>query len=592
MNTPRIAVAALCLLMNAAAGLSAVSTSAVAGDKSPTTEKAVPKLDDALVNNLDKHFQALAKEKLFSGTVLIAQKDKVWMNEGYGLANAEHDIPNSANTTYRIASITKQFTAAGVLRLVDQKKLSLSDTLDKVMPEILAGAPAEWKKITVRQLLDHTSGMASYTDFTDLRNFSLTPQTPRNMVALTAKQKMNFAPGEKFSYNNSSYIIAGMLIEKISGKPYDVFVRDELLKPAGMNHSGYAFNEVIIPNRATGYSQQGIDVVHAQHMDMSVPYAAGSLYATARDLVLWNRALHGQKLLSKSSHEAMVDGGKHGYGLGIGANKGSNGLIYGHTGGMPGVNTLLQYEPEVELSIVVLSNFDFVDAGAMGNLISEYVRRPTTIKLAHQYGERTTPIEKGEWARISGRYRDDKSNKEVTVGAIDGALFGFPAGQQAERLISINPTQYIAPTSLVGYTFEAGKDGAIDAVTITLATNTLRLKKQPPLDIRKTPLFVRGSMNEWGTKHPLKAGEPQQWTARFWLASGAHELKIATEDWRTVDLGGVGAMRSLLNLGKSAPLAPRGANLRLWVDEAGNYEVKLDMSSPDTPMVTVRRVNS
>jgi CubicO group peptidase (beta-lactamase class C family) len=590
---PRI-VAALCNATCIFIALCAISTSLFANDKVVHTEKLSVNLEKSTIDNIDQHFQALTKDKLFSGTVLIAHKDKVLLNEGYGLSSAELDVPNSAITAYRIASITKQFTAAAILRLVDQNKLSLSDTLLKAMPEIVKDAPEEWKKITVRQLLDHTSGMASYTDFTDLRSFSLTPQTPRNMVALTAKQKMNFAPGEKFSYNNSSYIIAGMLIEKISGQPYDVFVRDELLKPAGMEHSGYAFNQAIIPNRAVGYSQEGNEVVNAQHMDMSVPYSAGSLYATASDLMLWNRALYGQRLLSKSSLVTMLDGGKHGYGLGIGVQKGRHGLVYGHTGGMPGVSTVLQYEPEDELSIVVLSNFDFADAGAMANLISEYLRRPT-MKLAHQFSLRTTPIAKDEWARISGRYRSEAKDqgadgdKEITIGVVDGVLYAFPSGQLAERLTSISPTHYVAKASLVQCQFEAAKSGAITGLTITIGDTKVKLTKQAPIDIRKTPLFVRGTMNNWETKHPLQAADSQQWDAQFELTAGAHELKIATEDWRTIDLGGIGAMRSVVSLGKAIPLAPRGANLRLWVDEPGVYKVKLDMTSPDVPLMTVSR---
>jgi CubicO group peptidase (beta-lactamase class C family) len=586
--TITLALALICVGMYAGNALAAPTANA------PTATTPTLNVDGDFADNIDRHLQALTDRGLFSGAVLVARGDKVVFSKGYGFASVELQVPNSPTTTFRIASVTKQFTAAAVLLLADRKQLSLDDPITKHFPKV----PAEWAKVTVRQLLDHTSGIPSYTDFVDLRSFALTSQSPQTIMALSAEKPMGFAPGEKFSYNNTAYVMAGWLIERVSGKSYADFIEQDLLAPIGIKNTGYAFHDKVIAQRAQGYSEDGGKVVNAQFLDMSVPYSAGSMYATTHDLHRWNRQLYGGTLLSKESLTAMIDGGKHRYGLGIGVRKGRYGMEYSHTGGMPGVRTILSYEPESALSIVVLGNLDTAPIEDTAALISEYVRNRAQ-KLAHHVvlaKPNASPTPESANA-ISGRYGvvSDKGGEpglEIQVRVLDGAVYFTPMGGGPLRLHETSPLQFIHLGTMDAFTFKRDNTGKVASIATTFQGKPINLTRLPPADISKQAIFLRGSMNGWGTATKLTASaKSNQFSARIKLTAGAHGFKFATEDWRTIDLGAPSQSRDNVAIGKPVALAPRGTNLRLWADDAGEYEFILDATNSDAATVTVRAVS-
>ena len=209
------------------------------------------------VARMDEVVRSYVNAKQFMGSVLVARDGKVILSKGYGSANLEWGVPNSPSAKFRLGSITKQFTAACILLLEERGKLKVEDPVKKYMPD----APAAWDKITIFNLLTHTSGIPSFTGFPDYHSMEAIPATPEQLVARFRDKPLEFQPGEKWNYSNSGYVLLGYLIEKISQQSYSQFVQENIFNPLGMKDSGYDSNTAIIVHRASGYSPgaKGID---------------------------------------------------------------------------------------------------------------------------------------------------------------------------------------------------------------------------------------------------------------------------------------------------------------------------------------------
>lgn len=286
----------------------------------------------------------------FMGSVLVARGDEVLLSKGYGFANQEWKIPNSPSTRFRLGSVTKQFTAASILLLEERGKLNTGDLVKKYMPD----APAAWDKITIFNVLTHTAGIPSYTDFPD--HNPVNPITPEKLIAQFRDKPLEFQPGEGWSYSNSGYALLGYLIEKISGETYQEFVQSNLFTPLHMNDSGYDSNSQIIPQRAAGYTPSRDGIVNASYVHMSYPFSAGALYSTTEDLLRWEQGLFGGKLLSAASLKKMTTPFKNNYAFGLEVRDAGGHKVIEHGGAINGFSTYLTYFPDEKLTIVVLSN--------------------------------------------------------------------------------------------------------------------------------------------------------------------------------------------------------------------------------------------
>ncbi len=303
---------------------------------------------------MDQIVQSYVSAKTFMGTVLVARGGEVVFSKGYGMANLEWDVPNSSPTKFRLGSVTKQFTAASILLLEERGKLKVEDPVKKYMPD----APAAWDKITIFHLLTHTSGIPSFTSFPDYRQTEPFETTPEKLVARFRDKLLEFAPGEKWSYSNSGYVLLGYLIEKISGQSYATFVQENIFTPLGMKDSGYDSNSEIIPHRASGYTPSKDGPVNAGFIHMSIPFSAGSLYYTTEDLLKWERGLFGGSVLSAASLQKMTTPFRHDYAFGVGVHTTGGHKMIDHGGGIEGFNTHLAYYPEDQLTVVVLGNLN------------------------------------------------------------------------------------------------------------------------------------------------------------------------------------------------------------------------------------------
>ncbi len=306
------------------------------------------------------YIDSYIRDGQFSGTVLVVKDGKPLLRKGYGLANREWNIPNTPETRFRLGSITKQFTAAAILRLAEQGKLSLDDPISKYYPE----APAAWEKITIHHLLNHTSGIVSYTGLPDFfQKQSMIARKPAEIVKLTQDKPLEFEPGSKMKYNNTGYILLGYVIEKVSGAPYDEYLRRTLFEPLGLKDTGYDWNNAVIARRASGYTPDG---KHAAYLDMSLPYAAGSLYSTVDDLARWAEALESGKVVSEESYAKMTTPYFNQYGYGLVMEKIEDHAVVGHGGGINGFNTMLLRARNDGLTVAVLANQNGPAADRMG----------------------------------------------------------------------------------------------------------------------------------------------------------------------------------------------------------------------------------
>src|SRR6059058_266972 len=310
---------------------------------------------------MEQVVQSFVKDKQFMGAVLVARENEVLLDKGYGFANLEWYIPDSPQTKFRLGSLTKQFTAAAILLLEERGKLRTDDLVTKYLPD----APASWAKITLANLLTHTSGIPNFTSFPDYSTTEATPTTPEQLVARFRDKPLNFQPGEQWEYSNSGYVLLGYLLEKISGQRYQDFVRDNLFAPLGMTESGYDSHAAIILHRASGYTPGANGPVNAGYIDMSIPFSAGALYSTTEDLWRWEQGLFGGKILTAASLKKMTTPFKNDYAYGLAVRTAHGYTVIEHGGGIEGFNTQLAYDPDRKLAVIVLGN---LNGGAPGEI--------------------------------------------------------------------------------------------------------------------------------------------------------------------------------------------------------------------------------
>jgi CubicO group peptidase (beta-lactamase class C family) len=317
------------------------------------------------VDALLARYQALG---LFNGSALVADKGQVVLKKGYGLANMEWGIPNAPDTKFRLGSITKQFTATLVMQLVEQGQIDLNASVRRYLPDYPSPAA---EKVTIHHLLNHTSGIVGYTETPTFGATARNPYTPTKFAdEKFAKLDLLFEPGTKFSYSNSAYFLLGVILERVTGQPYEKLLRDRIFTPLGMNDSGYDSTQPLLAKRASGYDKRfDGSYVNTTYIDMTQPYAAGSLYSTVEDLYRWDQALYSEKVLSAGSKDRMFTPGLADYGYGWEIRRKDGVTTMEHGGGINGFNTLITRNPESKRLIVFLNNTGGAPLGQMADVV-------------------------------------------------------------------------------------------------------------------------------------------------------------------------------------------------------------------------------
>src|SRR5688500_12032710 len=275
---------------------------------------ASPLIAASKAESIDALVRRYNELRQFNGTVLVAGESGVVHKKGYGYANFEWQIPNTPDVRFRLGSITKQFTSMVIMQLVAEGKIKLDD---RVTTHLTGYRKDTGDRVTIAHLLNHTSGIPSYTALPGFfANESRNPYIPDAFVQKWASGELEFEPGTKWAYNNSGYFLLGAIIEKVTGKTYAEALQERIFDPLGMKASGYDLAAPLIPKRASGYALAGGKYVNAPYLDMTIPYAAGSLYSTVEDLYLWDRALYTEKLLKDDLKKQMFTPGLREYGFG------------------------------------------------------------------------------------------------------------------------------------------------------------------------------------------------------------------------------------------------------------------------------------
>ncbi len=349
-------------------------------------------------------------------SVAVQYGGELILARGYGLADVENRVPATEHTVYRIGSVTKQFTAAAVMKLVEAGKVALDEPITKHFPDYPVGE----FHITVGQLLDHTSGIKGYTEMPSFWEQSRLDLSHEQMIELFSAAPYEFEPGDRYQYSNSGYYLAGLLIEKASGRTYAEYLRETFFRPLGMRESHYLYNGPIVPNRAEGYRVEDGVLLNDEPLSMLLPFSAGSLGSSVLDLVRWTTALGAGDVVAPDSLKAMttrrrLPGGEEiGYGLGLQVGEMAGHRKISHGGGINGFLSQLSWYPDDELVVAVLSNSTSAEPAALEARIARAVLGVPEAEHA------AVALEPEELARYAGVY--DFGRNPVPVMVKDGVL--------------------------------------------------------------------------------------------------------------------------------------------------------------------------
>jgi D-alanyl-D-alanine carboxypeptidase len=343
----------------------------------------------ALVARLDSIATDFLAESPAAGmTIAVVSKGDTLLLGGYGERDRERHLVADAKTVYRIASITKQFTAAAVMRLVERGSVKLEAPITAYLPQY-----PQWSSVTVRQLLNHTSGIKSYTSVPQWRNHWADDLTPAQLVAFVEKAPFDFPPGSDWQYNNTGYMLLGMLLEKVTKQPYAALVAREFFAPLGMRSAGYCPSRPTDAAFAVGYDEEAGKYRPTQYLSMTHPYAAGGLCMSVPDYLRWQSALYRNRIVSAHSLALMAGpetltvgdrrGTATGYGMGLGrGNVGTHPTIQ-HGGSINGFSTQQYWFPKDSLSIVAFINTSGAEQNwLVDNLASAVLGMPVRPKSA------------------------------------------------------------------------------------------------------------------------------------------------------------------------------------------------------------------
>ena len=302
---------------------------------------------------VDQYVEPYVRTHNFSGSVLLTRNGQVLVSKGYGMANYELDVPNSPQTKFHIASVSKTFTAAAIMILAERGLLSPADPVEKLIPGFPNG-----DRLTVHHLLVHTSGIPNVNDFPDYDQKSRFPQTPKSLVDMFKDRPLIMAPGERYSYSNSNYNLLAFIIETLSGQSYGEFLARNIFEPLGMTSSGHDGNAAaLLKNRASGYVPAGIsNLENAPYLDWSAKTGNGSLYSTVEDLYKWDRALTTEKILKKPALDSIFTDHVEGTGYGWFIGRRLNRRVVRINGRSPGFQCELQRYSDDDACVIVLGN--------------------------------------------------------------------------------------------------------------------------------------------------------------------------------------------------------------------------------------------
>lgn len=417
---------------------------------------------------LDNYMKAQANLNDFSGAALIAKDNKIIYQKAFGAANKEWNVPNTLQTKFRIGSLTKQFTAAAVLQLAEAGKLNLDDRLSKYFPDFPKG-----DSVTIHMLLNHTSGIKSYTNMPKYISVATLPYSKDSVIAFFKNEPYEFSPGTKYNYNNSGYFLLGYIVEKVSGQSYSDFVSGNVIKKAGLQNTLVDRLDSILSNRAQGYSRTSSGWRNAPFIAMEFPYSAGALVSTLEDMHAWNKALYNGKIVSPAMLTKMTTPYLNKYGYALHIDSLDNHKRIGHGGAIPGFLSQDDYFPTDNIHIIVLSNNSSPSTNIANALAAILFDKNVILPYKHL----PVNINSKDLEKFVGNYRGAINNKyEVVLN--DGKLYRRIEGSKdIELKPESNRKFFYADGSDRQLNFELNKDNSFRTVQLIINGTIEEMKK-------------------------------------------------------------------------------------------------------------------
>jgi CubicO group peptidase (beta-lactamase class C family) len=384
------------------------------------------------VARMDQVIQSYVSNGTFAGSVLVARGSDVIVSKGYGLANVEWNVPSSPSARFKVASITKQFTAAAILLLEERGRLKIDDLVKTHLPE----APATWDRMTLFHLLTHTAGFPGLPPTGRQPPVESADGTVAGFVTALMQRPLESQPGERFNYTNSGYLVLGHLIQKLTGQSYETFIRENIFTPLGMKDSGLD-SPAVISRRAGSYTVTPNGLVNAsQASDRIVPNTAAGLYSTTEDLLRWQNGLYGGKVISKASLQKMTTPFKGDYGLGVYIRTVDGRRAATHGGGAPPFANLT-YFFDRGVSVFVLGNLSVAPSAQIAGYLGALAHGDTVQLMSEKKAITLAP---SVLARYAGVY--EFAGRTMTIRVEGGQLAAQPGGGPALTLLAESETRF------------------------------------------------------------------------------------------------------------------------------------------------------
>lgn len=421
-------------------------------------------LNNSLSYKLDEYLTLANNFHKFNGSALVAQHGKILLQKSYGYKNVATHTLNDSNTIFQICSVTKQFTATVILKLQEEGKLSVQDKLSKYFPEFKYA-----DKITLENLLTHTSGIYNYTGDIDENDSDIVCNSINKQLVLDIifKHSLDFKSGTKFSYDNSGYYLLGLIIEKVTGKLYEQNVRDIIFTPLQMTHSLFDFKHSQDTNIAIGYKKLNKNeqlVATGWRWDSAVSYAAGAIWSTTGDMYKWSKAVANKQIISSDSWNAAFTPHleHYGYGWFIDTLFGKKYVM--HSGGLPGFMAYFCYYPDEDATIILLSNEGWFDEGLTNinaNLSAILFHQP--YELMQNHTEIKLPV--SVLKQYVGEYAFDKKHHAFVTLENDTLQIAAPAGNLPKSpLLAKDSTNFWLKIIDARIEFVKGADGNVTSL--------------------------------------------------------------------------------------------------------------------------------
>jgi CubicO group peptidase (beta-lactamase class C family) len=453
-----------CAWLVLASGLLVVPTAAA--------QRRAPPANAPLAVSFDRILAPVYPRDRPGAAVIVVKNGQVVYRKAFGLANLELKTPMRPEMVFRLCSVTKQFTAAAIIMLVEAGKLNLSDDITKFFPDY----PTDGKKITVENLLTHTSGIPDYINKIWPARIG-EPFTPNELIELFKHEHLEFEPGTKEGYSNANYILLGAIIEQLSGQNYGTFINERIFKPLGMTRSVYERNQELLPGRVSGYLQKEGRYINAAFYQTSQLYAAGALDSTVDDLARWDAAIGSDRLLKHSSWVRiftpfkLAKGQTSAYGFGWAISEFQGHPVASHAGGVPGFRAYVMRLAQDHVYVALLSNDETTETQPelivhrlAGIAIGKPVIEPKVIRIA------ATALE-----QFVGEYQD--GDEKLTIRRDGDRLFARSSPDPEVELFPVSAEKFIIKAFDATLTFTKDKQGHVTGVIESAGGQSGTLKK-------------------------------------------------------------------------------------------------------------------